>query len=625
MPLTEDRRKQLDDIVMRMEANNESEDDIRFVVQDFKEKYEGENEEPHGIQSLQKVTPSQALGTVAKAVGGYMLQGVPDVKELGKIALDVGKAGLHSVKQIFTPRNYANAIDHPIEFSKGAVKGVGQLATGIVTGSISGSAEGRKFLQGMEQLGIYNPQNSQEDLNPSNEYQKSGSDLVQSGGTLGMLGVGGYGLYKGIKGAINKPYGKTLIEGVDKGIKPSTQLRGKSFSKSDKVYKNTDTAVKSILENQKRINVVDKDGMPVQPQNYNIEDFANAIEQTKKEIYKQYHEMSTSAGNQGVGVDLSPVYKKVESFAQKPGEVLGKGDKRKGYSKGLRKHAYNRLKELEELQGEAPEIIEQRIAELNNSLDGYFKGTTTKDKASIDAAIAKELREALDNSIESAMGEGYQDLKNKYGALTAIEKDVNHRATIVARKANKNVFDLVDPFSLSNTAQGVLTLNPIQIAKGVAQFGIKEYYKHLNDPNRYIKALFAKASADYIPVTPAIEASTRVNLPKDYNIPAYYRKGVTPKTVTRSQGPFLPAPDQVSYPTVSPEAIRQWMVGRPRLPAPMINDPKIMSEVVRQEIINQNIKNQGIFENPVFGMSEKEIRASAKRISSDLGKRKLRR
>lgn len=46
MALTEQRRQQLDGIVSQMEANNESFDDIQFVVNDFKSKYE--NERPSG-------------------------------------------------------------------------------------------------------------------------------------------------------------------------------------------------------------------------------------------------------------------------------------------------------------------------------------------------------------------------------------------------------------------------------------------------------------------------------------------------------------------------------------------------------------------------------------------------
>lgn len=288
-----------------------------------------------------------------------------------------------------------------------------------------------------------------------------------------------------------------IIKGVDKGIAPSVKTRGKTFSKSTAMYNNAESAVKSIVQNKDNINIVDKNGAIKTPKNYDVEDFANAIEQTKKNIYTQYHEMAVAAGKQPEGVDLSAVYKKLDEIAQKPGEAIGPKDVRKKYSQDLRTYAYAKSQELKELQGETPEIIEARIKELNNSLDGYYHGTTTKDKAAIDAAVATEMRQALDKSITDAMGEGYQDLKKQYGALTSIEKDVNHRATIVARKANKGLFDLASPFAMADIGMGFITLNPAQIAKGVAIHGVKNYYKSLNDPNRYIKNMFVQADKKY--------------------------------------------------------------------------------------------------------------------------------
>jgi hypothetical protein len=46
--LSEENRKKLDSIVMKMEANGESEDDIRFVVGDFKNKYSAPEKQPQG-------------------------------------------------------------------------------------------------------------------------------------------------------------------------------------------------------------------------------------------------------------------------------------------------------------------------------------------------------------------------------------------------------------------------------------------------------------------------------------------------------------------------------------------------------------------------------------------------
>lgn len=79
MPLTEDRRKQLDDIVMRMESNNESEDDIRFVVQDFKGKYEGEQPAESNPSITQKIESPQWMKNVFPSVSheGTLGQKVP--------------------------------------------------------------------------------------------------------------------------------------------------------------------------------------------------------------------------------------------------------------------------------------------------------------------------------------------------------------------------------------------------------------------------------------------------------------------------------------------------------------------------------------------------------------------
>lgn len=438
--------------------------------------------------------PSQAIGAVAKGVGNYLIGGLPDFPEAAGIAYNTIKQGAKSLGDIFNSGNYANIVNNPIEAAKGALKGVGNLGYGLAQGTFQSSPDYKAIKATKEALGQPINESNPAFLIPSNKYQQSGSNLAEAGLTLGAMAMGAKPIGGGIASKLTTSYENALKNGVDKGIKPSVKTRGKTFSSAENVYKNTDSAVKTILENQDNINVVDKNGEKIAPKNYDIENFSNAIEQAKKNVYSEYNEMSKQAGNKGIEVNLSPVYNKIKEFAQKPGEELPKGDIRKKYSKGLREYANEKLKELEELQNESPEIIEDRIKELNNSLDGYYKGTVTKDKAAIDAAIAKEMRAALDNSITDSMGAGYQDLKNKYGALSAIEKDVNHRATIVARRANKNVFDLVDPFAIAEAGHGLITMNPAQIAKGVATFGIKQYYKELNDPNRYIRQMFNKAS-----------------------------------------------------------------------------------------------------------------------------------
>lgn len=64
MPLTENRRQQLDGIVQKMITNRESDSDIQLVVNDFKHKYAGEG-------ATQAATIAPESRSVAERVGGF--------------------------------------------------------------------------------------------------------------------------------------------------------------------------------------------------------------------------------------------------------------------------------------------------------------------------------------------------------------------------------------------------------------------------------------------------------------------------------------------------------------------------------------------------------------------------
>lgn len=279
--------------------------------------------------------------------------------------------------------------------------------------------------------------------------------------------------------------------GISKGIKP-TVIGKPNLNKLQGFYNKADDAIRTIAENKNNIRLVNEAGEAI-PYPRTAGEMAQAIDQTKKHIYKTYHEMATQAGDAGAQFNLDPVINKLDDVAVDPRIELPKGDPRKKHTKDVRDYAYNLKNELEELRGESPEIIESRIADLNNSLAGYYDGRVNKAKAQVDASVAQAMREQLDEQITNAIGEGYQDLKNKYGALKHIEKEVNKRALVNARKASKSVIDFTDIFTGGELVSGVLTMNPAIIAKGVAGRGLKEIYKNLNDPDKYIKRMFQKA------------------------------------------------------------------------------------------------------------------------------------
>lgn len=72
MPLPEDRRSQLDEIVMRMEANNEPEDAIRWVVNDFKQKYGNYQD------TTSQDSQAEANGGYMQNLAGFVTEDIPN-------------------------------------------------------------------------------------------------------------------------------------------------------------------------------------------------------------------------------------------------------------------------------------------------------------------------------------------------------------------------------------------------------------------------------------------------------------------------------------------------------------------------------------------------------------------
>lgn len=140
---------------------------------------------------------------------------------------------------------------------------------------------------------------------------------------------------------------------------------------------------------------------------------------------------------------------------------------------------------------------QEAIRTLNSSLESFYQNPTyeTASRAYIDSMIVNRLRKGLDSVIEGATGPGYQELKNVYGSLKAIERDVNRRAVVDSRKNAKGLLDFTDIFSGHQVVHGLLSMNPATVGAGVASKTLSSFYKRLNDPNRIVKKLFQDTEA----------------------------------------------------------------------------------------------------------------------------------
>jgi hypothetical protein len=304
---------------------------------------------------------------------------------------------------------------------------------------------------------------------------------------------------------------KSILKGVSKGIKP-TVVGKKTMKRVADFYDNANVSMKTIAENKDKIKLIDENGEALHHPR-SASELAQAIDQTKKVIYKEYHDMATAAGEGGAKFEVQPI---IDELTKITGDgtyetLLGSGLSQEqaliqakkigsaipdfGKSVRVRKYASEIKNEISELQGQSPEVIESRISELNSSLQNYYANPDriNKAKAAVDASTAALMRKMLDEKITSLQGEGYQELKNQYGALTNIEKEVNHRAIINARKNVKGLPDLTDIFTGGELLAGLLTGHPSMVIKGATGIGIKELYKKLTNPDRFIEKMSKKA------------------------------------------------------------------------------------------------------------------------------------
>ena len=277
---------------------------------------------------------------------------------------------------------------------------------------------------------------------------------------------------------------KRIQEQFQKGVKPT--IRGKeNLGQVEKYKSNAATAVEVITKNKDNLKFTDDVGEVIQGRTpETLQEFSDSITQTKEKIFKEYDSLARSAEDQGLKIKPAEMSNELDVVINDKALQLSNPE-----AVSYAKQVKDRFSTAGELTAtEAQNVIKN----YNNSLQAFYRNPTPEGltRNAVDALMVNKMREALDKGIEGLTGEQYQLLKNQYGALRTIEKDVLNATLRDARKNTAGLIDFTDILSGGQLVTSLASMSPAGMAGAATQMGIKRWLKYLNDPNTQIKKMF---------------------------------------------------------------------------------------------------------------------------------------
>ena len=205
-----------------------------------------------------------------------------------------------------------------------------------------------------------------------------------------------------------------VVSLFEKGIKPTV----KKPALVDKFNNDIVNAVRTIKETTPKLNIEDATGEIVSRVPQSIDEFAQAVDQTKKAVFEQYDTLAKQAGEAGVVIKTDAITSVLNDVIQSKALKLS--------SPEVIKYAESWAERLKDFGDIDAQTAQEVVKSMNNNLKSFYKNPTydAASKVVVDAGIANNLRKSLDDAITGVTGESYQALKNAYGSLRSIEDDV---------------------------------------------------------------------------------------------------------------------------------------------------------------------------------------------------------
>lgn len=288
----------------------------------------------------------------------------------------------------------------------------------------------------------------------------------------------------------------TVLNKIDKkiendfiwAIKPSNF--GKSANEQERYRAKARQAVLTITGQKGDLKLVDEFGEQVANKLPNtVHQFNDSVGQVKKALYQQYNSLTQEAWISN-SIDFNPIIKELEILKNnRQIRDLPNSNATINYIDSI-------IKSFSEESGKRNVLDAEKIKQWYNSrLSNYYKNPTQEgvNSSTIDAFINNMIGKQLDETIEAATGKEYTILKQQYGALSTIEKDVATASAREFKKAGQSFIDYSDIFSAGDVSGAIVSGNAGYLAKWGSQFLLKEWYKKINSPDTKIKKMFNNA------------------------------------------------------------------------------------------------------------------------------------
>lgn len=224
----------------------------------------------------------------------------------------------------------------------------------------------------------------------------------------------------------------------------------------------------------------------------NLWEFGGAISHQKAAVYKQIFEKIKATADDATGAGdpndiLSPAGAINTTRIQEAMQEIVDDPVYKGIPQ-----VQSRAKEVLDLYGTQEYTIDQieRLIQIENDrLQAFYRGSGSQADAVVSAIVANNLRDILDEAVESATGEGVKALKSQYGNLKAIERDVVHRALHSSQAREAGLVDMFGIRTIGDIAAGA-SGDIGALKRGAAQIAGEGFIKALNDRDALVNRMF---------------------------------------------------------------------------------------------------------------------------------------